>query len=577
MAPLSTSTPSSSADSSKPIFYRIVSFIKTAFSMTLVLFSVVVVSAAIFTKQTDATYKYGIHPIVALCVFWFSLAWLAIMEGGLNCMVGLQPIPKSLYKKTHPKAYLCTKAAHGGDRIERFIVGRQYIDLTIVFSTSFMVNAIAGAQVLGLPPVVNDIFLGSDLGVILCFIVFGQLISVINCSHNMLDYINNWCMVFTTYLAFLIEATGILHAVYFVQIIFTKLAGHKNLITGNVQSSKKQLLEKKKQKNNKVELGADAGSTDDSGTEEEAEDEEDIALELAETPSTAKPIWKRVLFWARIVFSLAMSAFAITVFMKAMVQGNTTLRAEIPLPVAVISLIILLLLGGIMEALQIALFAVKHLDKATIEGNPRARRNCQLIFGSGGDKGYHDSKLNSFLVGRQIAQTVVMFMIARIVSVNMKVPGETMFGVSATVQKILFDSGLLNSLVFTIFASLSWRVTANFFPMLYLGSPLSIWIIRLCLLVDASGICDAAWVFAKIVSYLVGYKSDDYYIAAATAAAATDDKPEDVEVAADGQGEEILKKKSGYKKQSSVTTESLDSSSSCEGSCHAANSKKERN
>merc|ERR1712238_497917 len=180
-----------------------------------------------------------------------------------------------------------------------------------------------------------------------------------------------------------------------------------------------------------------------------------------------------------------------------------------------------LILGGFMEALQIALFAVKHLPAEQIASNPRAKRNCEYILGTNNNNNNNDddtdheessSRLQAFLVGRQIAQTVIMFMIARIITVEMKVPDTTLFGVAPQIQTIFFDSGLLNALVSTIFASLSWRVTANFFPMLYLGNPFSIWIIRLCLVVEGTGICDAAWTLAKLPAYLIGYQKDTDYL-----------------------------------------------------------------
>jgi Silicon transporter len=440
-----------------------------------------------------------------------------------------------------------------------------------------MVNAVSGAQVLGLPPILNQIFLGSDLGVMLCTIIFGQLIAVINCSHNMLDYINNWCMVASTYVALTVEATGILHAVYLVQIIFTKLADRKNNLRSNHTNDKAKRRFLKKKQSDVMEIKESSHKTLKMGDGSSSTSDESSLEPADEAANTTKPTWKRVLFWARVFLSLAMSIFAVIVFMTALVQGNTTVRSAIPVAVSVVSLIILLLLGGFMEALQIALFAVKHLDPAEIEANPRARRNTQLIL-SAGDKEHENSKLQAFMVGRQIAQTVIMFMIARIVSVDMKVEGETMFGVPPTVQKIVFDSGLLNALVMTIFASLSWRVTANFFPMVYLGSPISIWIIRLCLLVEGTGICDSAWVFAKILSFVVGYKSDRHYIAVATSAKAAGAEKEtmatDMEEGATS-STATKTNKSGYHKQSSITTASLDSSSSCGGSCHAADEKEQ--
>eukprot|EP00536_Pseudo-nitzschia_multiseries_P010301 jgi/Psemu1/297536/fgenesh1_pm.309_\ len=487
--------------------------------MALILFSVVVISAAIITKQTVATGENNIHPLLALAVFWLSLFWLAVMEGGLNCMVGLQPIPQHLYKKSHPKTYRCTSISHKGQNIERFIVGRQYLDLMIVFITSFMVSAIDGASVLGLPKIVNDIFLGSDLAVILCTIVFGQLIAQINCAHNMLDFINNWVMVASTYVALCVEASGILHAVYFVQIIFTKIVSYRG------SKVKKHVF--KSDANRKGSTSTLDTSGDSSSEEQSRDSSSEVSFEMKtdvhnadSSIQTDKPLWQKIFFWARVVFSLAISIFAIVIFSTALVNGDTTVRKEIPIPISFVSLFVLLVLGGFMEALQIALFAVKHLPSGRIEANPTAKRNCEYILGGTGsnsnDSENNNSRLQAFLVGRQIAQTVIMFMIARIITVEMKVGDQTLFGVSPQIQAVFFDSGLLNALVSTIFASLSWRVTANFFPVLYLGSPFSIWIIRLCLLVEGTGICDAAWVLAKIPAYIVGYKSDEEWIVLAS-------------------------------------------------------------
>lgn len=517
--------------------------------MVLTLFCVVVVSTAICTKQTVATGEYNVHPIVALFIFWGTLSWLAILEGGLNAMVGLQPINKDLYKDTHRKAYLCTSVAHKGQTIERFIVGRQYLDLTIVFITSFMVSAVDGAQVLGLPKLVNDIFLGSDLGVILCTIVFGQLVSVINCSHSMLDFINNWCMVGSTRIALFVESTGILHAVYLVQIIFTKLANkNKKSPTTTTTSTTTTTTSTSTAAAKTSSISAKTLDTTTHFMSSDSEQDANSSDSGSTTPVSGRitvsdhvptrSTCQRILFWARVLLSLGMSIYTVVVFSTAIVTGNTGIREGIPTYVSFLSLIVLLLLGGFMEALQIALFAVKHLPADTIEANHRAKRTCEYMFrkvhAEDGTVAAESGKLRSFLIGRQIAQTVIMFMIARIINVNMKVPGETLFGVSEGVQKFFFDSGLLNALLAAIFASLSWRVTANFFPLVYLGSPISIWIIRLCLLVEGTGICESAWVLARIPAMFVHFKSDDYYIAkahaAAVDAAAAKEASEDLEV-----------------------------------------------
>jgi len=603
-------------------FFTATSVLKTILSLVLVMFSVVVVSTAIMTRQTNATSTGKVPPPVALVVFWSSLVWLSFLEGGLNCMVGLQNVPQRSYETTHPRTFQCTSRVYRNNKttttagedddgssatttldsgggggganapppsnntsstssttttataittttIYRFIVGRQYLDLSIVFLTSFMVSSIPNASVLNLPAWVNTLFLQQDLAVILCTIVFGQLISIINCTHRMLDFMNNYVLVLSTNLALVVESTGILHAVYFVQILFTQLQRWLSSSSSSSSSPPPSLSRNSSNPNAKdqqqhhadfisatTDCEADVSfgscSSSSSSNSNDAVTTTTAAATSGSSSSSTSTSQKtqhtnnrccslyaqKFFFWIRVVMSLAISIFAIVSFTVALYQGNTTLAKDLPMWASLSSLAVLVMLGGFMEALQIALFAVKHLDQSTVQANARARRNCEYLFFQAATKKtttddrkseninaddeedqfeideHTNRRLQSFLIGRQILQTVIMFMVARIINIEMKYPSpeSTMFGVSPEIQRIFFDSGLLNALVTTIFASLSWRVTANAFPMLFLGSPISIWIIRLCLLVDATGICDAAWVLAKIPAYLVGYKPDEYYL-----------------------------------------------------------------
>ena len=56
-------------------------------------------------------------------------------------------------------------------------------------------------------------------------IVIGQLTSQVTAAVCMLDFINNYFMLFTSYVSFFIELSGLLHSVYLVQIIFSKITG----------------------------------------------------------------------------------------------------------------------------------------------------------------------------------------------------------------------------------------------------------------------------------------------------------------------------------------------------------------
>ena len=59
--------------------------------------------------------------------------------------------------------------------------------------------------------------------------------------------------------------------------------------------------------------------------------------------------------------------------------------------------------------------------------------------------------------------------------------------------------------------------------MVFLANPIAIWILRLCLLVKATGVCDAAWIFAKMQLFIARYKKDTYYIEGKSSGVDNDD------------------------------------------------------
>ena len=55
--------------------------------------------------------------------------------------------------------------------------------------------------------------------------MLGQLTAQVNAADCMLDFINNYFMIFTTHVSLLIEKSGLLHSVYLVNIIFSMISG----------------------------------------------------------------------------------------------------------------------------------------------------------------------------------------------------------------------------------------------------------------------------------------------------------------------------------------------------------------
>lgn len=428
-----------------------VKLLKDLYSTGLLIFSLILVFVAMFTHQT--TMARDVHPSFAFFFFWFLISWLATMEGGQGCVVGLQPISKSLYEMTHHITHKNTNLAHRGDNLERFIVGRQFLVVLVVFLINMCGAPIEGATVLNMPDVINDIFLNSGVALIFSTIILGQLTPQINAAVCMLDFINNYFMLFTTYVSFGIEASGLLHSVYLVQIVFST-----------------------------------------------------IIRKPIESKEAPRNVPQAIFFWGRVILSCAIIAFSLAVTLKALFDGNSGIWENVPPAAGIVIFFALLCVVGMMEGTQIAAFALRNVPEEELSRcAPVASANCSLIF--------HGMKLRSFLIGRQIFVATCMFVVARIAAVNMPEGSDNIFGVSDGFQNFI-NTGLLGAVVLTIMGSLVWRVVASLFPFAFMSNPVIFFIIHACLFLEQTGLCSAARLLALVQERIAGFRLDEDYIGA---------------------------------------------------------------
>ena len=424
--------------------------IKYVYSFSLLVFSVVILATAICTGKSGAA-SYGIHPIAAFFVFWFLIIWLTVMEGGQGCLVGIQPINNRKYVDSHPVTYLNLLIVKRGDNLEKFIVGRQFLVAVTVFLINMIGSVSSEVDLLNLSKGVKDIFLSTGLALSLTTIMLGQLTSQVNAAVSMLDFVNNMVMMFTTYVALIVEGSGLLHSVYLVQIIFSKLTGKP-----------------------------------------------------IESNEPEKTIGQKIFFWVRVLLSLAILGFSFAVTLEALLKKQTTMWGGVNEAAAIVIFFFLMAIVGMMEGMQIALFSVVNMPEEELRQHTTAHRNSQLVFSG--------NNLGKFLIGRQIFAATGMFVVAKITSLDVAVgTGENIFGVSDVVQKF-FNTGLLGAILFTIVASLIWRIIAASYPLVFLSNPLIYILIRLCLLVEQSGLCSASWILARYQRIFLGYQPDAVYL-----------------------------------------------------------------
>jgi Silicon transporter len=153
---------------------------------------------------------------------------------------------------------------------------------------------------------------------------------------------------------------------------------------------------------------------------------------------------------------------------------------------------------------QIALFAVVNLPEKEIAHHKIAKATCDLTF--------QGQNLQAFLIGRQICVTVCAFFVARITTIAVDIGAEeNIFGVQNWVQAF-FNTGILGALITTIVGSLAFRIIASSFPVPFLSNPMIYVILRVCLFIEASGVCSAAWLLGLINKQVVGFQEDEVYI-----------------------------------------------------------------
>jgi len=426
--------------------------VKQVYSTILLIFSIVCIMALIAKRMTGLS--SDTHPAVAYIAIWIAILWLTMVEGGQASLVGLAPVNPELYKDSHPIAYKCTQLCHKGDNLDRYLLGRQFMVVLVVFT----VNISGGpkdADLWDFPDWVMNIFFEYGLAMILFTCMVGQLNTQVNASLCMLDYINTYFALFTLWVALFIEFTGLLHSAYVVQLLVAKMAGSK--------------------------------------------------IESLEEPRNAG---QEIFFWLRCLMSLAVLGFSFAVTLEALFADKTTMWAGVPAWLAVIVFFILMSVVGMLEGMQIAFFAVAKIPASERGDSVWALKTCNLLYSGEGNN------LPGFMVGRQLCVVSCMLFIARVTSVSIEDGESNIFDANEGLQE-LFNTGLLGAFITTIVASISWQLVASAFPIAFLSSPITYILLRWCLLLESTGICAGAWVIAAIHKSIAGFQRDEVYIGTA--------------------------------------------------------------
>merc|ERR1712019_45594 len=310
-------------------------------------------------------------------------------------------------------------------------------------------------QIYDLPLWVNKSLLDTGLALFFMTAMIGKISAQVNASRCMLDFVNNYLASFTMYVSMFIEVSGLLHVCYLAQIGFASAAGQP--------------------------------------------------IVLKEEPRTET---ENLFFWARVAASTVILIFSFAVTLSALFNNQTTMWEGVSPEVTVVLFFGFMAIVGMLEGMQIAFFAVAKMTEEEQSKSAWAKKTCDILFANDG------RNLPGFMVGRQMCVTMCFFIIARVTTISLNEGDENIFGYSDSVQAF-FETGLLGALITTIVASIMWQLVASAFPMVFLSTPLTYVLLRWCLFLEWTGLCQGSWVFAMILRKMIGYKRDEVFIGTA--------------------------------------------------------------
>mmetsp|Transcript_1951 Transcript_1951/g.2196 ORF Transcript_1951/g.2196 Transcript_1951/m.2196 type:complete len:532 (+) Transcript_1951:125-1720(+) len=427
---------------------------KNFYSTCLLIFSAICIHGLMLTNQTGLSKDGNSYGTIFL--FWAAIIWLAMIEGGQASHVGLAPVGQELYKESHPVSYKIAEHCNKGANLDRYLLGRQFGVIFVVFCVNLSGGPIGTATLWNMPEWVIQVFFKTGFSMILFTCMVGQLNTQVNASICMLDFINNYFSLFTYWGCIFVEFTGFVHFSYAISMIVHNLAG--------------QQMEQKE---------------------------------------PAKEGFDLLFFWTRVLFSFGILSFSLIITIAALFEGKTTMWDSVPKVISVILFFGLMSVVGMLEGMQIAFFGVAKLTEEERGNNKWALSTCDILYNR-----RNGLNLPGFMIGRQLTVVTCFFVVARVTTQNVGDDEKNVMGISDGLQGFL-NLGFQGALITTILASISWQLVAGAFPVAFLSTPVTYVLLRICLFLEGTGICNGAWVLAAIHKSIAGFQRDEVYIGTA--------------------------------------------------------------
>jgi len=442
---------------------RLKTFLASCACMLLVLMVFVGVSLNYCVLQ--------IEPIANFILLFAALTLLAYCEALHYGVVSIEKWDMEQYKEKFPRAYNCWKLVDTPSKVKKFLVGRQFFTIFVVFLISQITSF----------PFIPPNFIGMPHGVVLALIetglpgvaivlTFGQLVSQIFVEEFTLQFMNLYGCNFVIRISLAAEYIGICH---FSWLLFHSAA---RVFCSDVKKAKKVM-----RLNSQTELSSLAA-----GNSTTTIDVEESPTEKNRGPGFDTGLHTKEALGVFDYLKYLWSTFATGCSVGIILYGISIRAYVLPTPPAAAYIIAVLMLANLffLEGLMIAIVATQYWDPETWKDvYPVAYATHKLV--------NLPDNVKRFIIGRQFFTVLTNFLLGQIFTFAFfENPGW-----NPILFYIVIKSGLVGVLTTLSFGQLMPELLAAEYPLRFMNLTYSYWVVYMSLFFDFIGVGHCAWAF----------------------------------------------------------------------------------
>lgn len=403
-----------------------------------------------------------IHPAINFVLLFFALVLLAYVEALHYACVAVEKWDMSMYAERFPRAVKCHALVDCPEKVKRFLVGRQFFVIFVVFLISQITTFPSiPHDFAGLPAILVLILIETGLPGVFLTLTVGQLISQIFVEEFTLQFMNLYGCEFIIRLCLGAEFIGICNFSWLIYGITSSL-----------------LCSKVRRVRQRMESTASSSKT----TSELTSPQSPTELNRGPDYESGLPTYDHLSLFDYIKYFWST---CVTLGSVAIIVYGISIKAYIlptPVPAAYILLILLLGLLFYLEGLMIAIVATQYWDPETFrEVYPRAYKLHKLV--------NRPDNVKRFIIGRQFFTVLTNFLLAQITTfANWKNTG-----INPIVFFLGVRSGLPGVFVILAFAQLLSELLAAEFPLRFMNLFGSFSVVSISLVLDSFGVGHCAW------------------------------------------------------------------------------------